>query len=180
VGGPAHRVPQERMSHCGQWVEFDNWSIWGWRTLYNLGDPRPGAPAVEPLEHRLDFDPITKHLRGGAIVNRMPDGTTKEVTYEQIGNQTAYLRCGMYAGPELNGTPGTNLFQGSFVGAEVMTGETYDLNDPGVRTSLEGFDDHLCLATCEGETTVGILECVNPVLYEMCRDGAPGFSFRTA
>jgi hypothetical protein len=44
-----------------------------------------------------------------------------------------------------------------------------------VRKRIAGFDDHLVLAACDGEQTIGLLECSNPVLYEMCRDRVPGF-----
>jgi len=44
-----------------------------------------------------------------------------------------------------------------------------------VRQRIAGFDDHLVLARCDGEQTIGLLECSNPVLYEMCRDRVPGF-----
>jgi hypothetical protein len=175
VGGPGHMEPQGRHSHCGQWVEFSDWSVWGWRGLHNLGDSRPGAEPIPKIEYRLRFDPETKHLRGGTIVNTFANGEVKEIHYEQIGDQVGYLRCGMYAGPE-GGTPDGNVFHGMNVGDGVVVGHTDDVTDPNVRVHLAGFDDHLCLARCDGETTVGILECVNPVLYEMCRDGAPGFS----
>ena len=58
----------------------------------------------------------------------------------------------------------------------MVAGESYDLTDPTVRQRIAGFDDHLVLATCYGEQTMGLLECSNPVLYEMCRDRLPGFS----
>lgn len=175
VGGPGHMEAQSRFSHCGQWVEFGDWSVWGWRCLYNLGDERPGVARVTKSDYRMRFDPETKHLRGGVVVNTLDNGEVKEIHYDQIGDQVAYLRCGMYPGPE-GGTPGENLYHGMYVGDEVVAGQTYDVTDPKVRVDLAGFDDHLCIARCGDETTVGILECLNPILYEMCRDGWPGFS----
>ena len=38
-----------------------------------------------------------------------------------------------------------------------------------------GFDEHFVRATCDGESTVGIIEVANPVIYEWCRDGRPGY-----
>jgi hypothetical protein len=74
-----------------------------------------------------------------------------------------------------------NYFHGTYTGDdEVVGGETYDLRDPETRVKIAGFDDHLCTATCDGQQTIGILECSNPVLYEMCRDEVPGFSLLDA
>jgi len=175
VGGPGHQVSAPKGSHLGQWVEFRDWSIWGWRVLYNLGEPQGGATRIDPFEHKLRFDPITKHLVGGVIRNRLASGQVREVTYEQIGNQVAYLRCGMYTGPDGRGTPEEDYHHGSAVG-ESVAGETYDVSDAKVRMRIAGFDEHLCRVTCNGETAIGILECRNPVLYEMCRAKVPGFS----
>jgi hypothetical protein len=174
VGGPGHMEPQPRWSHLGQWVEFGDWSIWGWRCLYNLGSPRPGAVAVQAVDHLLRFDPETRHLTGGVITNRFPDGTIKEIAYEQIGMQVGYLRCGMYPSPN-GGTPEEDYYQGMYVADLAVGGETYDLSDPATRVRIAGFDDHLVRASCDGEETIGILECMNPVIYEMCRDAYPGF-----
>ncbi|MFH0730854.1 MAG: hypothetical protein V2B19_31495 [Pseudomonadota bacterium] len=176
VGGPGHMLEHSRTTHLGQWVEFGDWSIWGVRVLYNLGDRRPRFDKIIPVDHKLRFDPVNKHLIGGVIRNMLAETKEiREVTYEQIGNQVAYLRCGMYDGPT-GGTPEENYYHGTYVGDGVVGGETYDLTDPRVRAHIAGFEDHLCKATCNGETVVGILECKNPILYEMCRDGFPGFS----
>jgi hypothetical protein len=178
VGGPNHMVgTHQRRSHLGQWVEFRDWSLWGMRCLWNIGDDtHPRATPVVPLSNRMRFDPETHHLLGGIVSNRFPDSSVKEIHYESIGNRVAYLRCGMYTGPDQTGTPEENYFHGSLEGAEGVGGETYDLTDPKVRVRIAGFEDHLVRATCDGEATVGILECSNPVLYEMCRDKVPGFS----
>jgi hypothetical protein len=176
VGGPERGLPEGRTSHLGQWIEFGDWSIWSRQVLYNLGDGRPGAAKIEPFDHRLRFDPETKHLVGGIIRNRLENGEVREITYEQIGNQVAYLRCGMYTGPDGRGTPEEDYHHG-VVFKEHVGGETYNLSDPASRMRIAGFEDHLCRATYNGETSVGILECRNPVVYEMCRDGYPGFSF---
>src|ERR1019366_563225 len=177
VGGPGHLQPQARGSHLGQWVEFSDWSIWGWRCLRNIGDAaHPGAEMVTPFSNKMRFDPQTNHLIGGVIQNRFSDGTVREITYEQIGHRVAYLRCGMYMGPDQNGTPEENWFQGTYGGGDAIRGERYDLSDPVIRQRIAGFDDHLVLATCGDEQTIGLLECSKPVLYEMCRDGAPGFA----
>ena len=176
VGGPGHMEAMPRFSHCGQWVEFTDWSVWGSRCLYNLGDQEnPGARRIVKMDHRLRFDPETKHFLGGIVYNTLDNGSVKEIEYEQIGHQVAYLRCAGYASPQ-GGSPDDHFYHGMFVGEDVVTGRSDDIDDPKVRMHLAGFDDHLCQARCDGETTVGIIECMNPVLFEMCRDNAPGFS----
>ena len=177
VGGPGHMLPETRTTHVGQWVEFKDWSIWGGQMLYNLGDSRSGAAKIRAINHKLRFDPVTKHLIGGIVSNRLENGEIREVTYEQIGNQVAYGRCAMYAGPDGRGTPEENYHHGQYVGDNVIEGETYNLSDPDVRMRIAGFEDHVCRATCNGESVIGLLEGRNPVLYELCLRGRPGFSF---
>ena len=159
----------------GASVRWPAW-VWGSRCLYNLGDQKnPGARRIVKADHRLRFDPETKHFLGGTFVNTLDNGVVKEIEYEQIGRQVAYLRCAGYASPQ-GGSPDDHFYHGMFVGEDVVTGRSDDIDDPKVRMHLAGFDDHLCQARCDGETTVGIIECMNPVLFEMCRDNAPGFS----
>lgn len=157
-------------SHLGQWVEFKDFGIWGDRVLYGLGDPQPGATPMEPVEQKLRFDPITRHLIGGVVINRLSTGELLEVHYEQIGLQTAYLRAGMYTGCNGLGTPNGDVHHGMNVG-ERVDGETFDLKDPKTRIRIAGFEDHLMKATCNGESSVGILECRNPAIYAMASKG---------
>lgn len=175
IGGRGHMLPDHSGSHLGQWVEFGDWSIWGRQVLYNLGDERAGASQIEPIECRMRFDPVTKHLIGGVIVNRAGNGEIREVSYQQIGKQVAYLRCGMYPGVNDKGTPEEDYHLGMPVG-ELIGGETYDLNDTETVRRIAGFEDHLMQATCGGESAIGILECRNPALYEQCRQKVRGFS----
>lgn len=163
----SHRGEAVGFSHFGQWVEFRDWSIWGSRVLFNIGDAEhPRAMPVKVLDHKLRFDPITKHLLGGIVVNQLHNGEVREVHYEPIGEQCAYLRAGGYDGCNGLGTPEGNLHHGMPVGT-LISGETYDLSDPAVRMRIEGFEDRLVRATCNGETTVGILESRNPAIHAM-------------
>lgn len=167
----AHDGQKVGFSHFGQWVEFKDWSIWDNRVLFNLGDTEhPGAMPVEPVEQRLRFDPRTRHLVGAVVLNKLPNGELREVHYEAIGHQCAYLRTAGYTGCNGLGTPDANLQHGMAVGHRV-DGETYDLTDPAVRRQIEGFEDLLVRATCNGETTVGILESRNPALHAMASKG---------
>ena len=62
----------------------------------------------------------------------------RKVHYERIGQQTAYLRCGMYGG-----TPEGGIHQGGYDGPPLVEGETYDLSRPEVRSHIAGLDEHL-------------------------------------
>jgi hypothetical protein len=175
VGGPGHMEPDHMRSHFAQFVEFGDWSIWGMRCLYNLGDERPGTGRIIKSESKLRFDPETKHLLGGIVTNTFDNGEVKEVHYEQSGLLVAHLRCGMYSGPT-KAHPDGDIYHGMYVGDEVVAGRTDDLSDPDVRRELAGFEDHLCIARCGDETTVGILECRDPLLYDMCKENLSGLS----
>jgi hypothetical protein len=37
-----------------------------------------------------------------------------------------------------------------------------------VRASLVGLDEHLCRVTCEGETTTGLMQPIDPNAYNAC------------
>ena len=106
----------------GQWVEFRDWSLWSPRVLYNFGDPRQGAGATVHREHRIRFEPDTKIPISGEIDVYLPDGSTKLLTFERLGNQIGFLRCGMYGGIN-GGTPVGDIWHGMDVGETVM-GET--------------------------------------------------------
>jgi hypothetical protein len=58
----------------------------------------------------------------------------------------------------------------------VVHSETFDVNDPEVRQSLAGLDDHHCRVTCEGEVTFGLVEPYDPLCYEVSKAGVMGFS----
>jgi hypothetical protein len=167
----SHKGEPLSFSHFHQFVEFKDWSIWGERLLYDIGDEaHPGSGKVKELEKKLRFDPVTKHLIGGIVVNQLPNGELREVHYEAIGLQCAYLRAACYPGCNGLGTPDGNIHHGMPVG-ERVSGETYDLTDLAVREHIAGFEDMLVRATCNGETTVGILESRNPAIYAMASQG---------
>ena len=163
----SHKGEPVGFSHFGQWVEFRDWSIWGSHILFNIGDKdHPQAMAVKAIEQKLRFDPVTKHLIGGIVVNQLANGEIREVHYEPVAHQCAYLRTAGYSGCNGLGTPDGDFHHGLPVG-ELVTGETYDITDPAVCMRIEGFEDRLVRATCNGETTVGILESRNPAIHAM-------------
>lgn len=167
----SHKGEPLNFSHLGQWVEFKDWAVCSDRVLYNLGDEtHPRASPVKQLEQKLRFDPVTKQLIGGVIVNQLPNGELREVHYEQIGLQCAYLRAAGYTGCNGLGTPEGNIHHGMPVG-ELVNGETYDLTDSAVREHIYGFEDLLVRASCNGENVVGILESRNPAIYAMASKG---------
>jgi hypothetical protein len=46
-----------------------------------------------------------------------------------------------------------------------------------VRSRLMGLDEHHCEVTCDGETTTGILQPLEPDAYNACARGRPGWRF---
>lgn len=176
VGGFSINRQGRRHSHLGQWVEFKDWGLWGDRILYNIGDTSSGPQYCERVDNQIDFDPETRHFRGAVITSLLNNGETRKVRFRVAGNTTAYLRCVGYSSPDGKGTPHGNHHHGYDLGGATFC-ESYDLADPAVRQEIAGFEDHLCFVECEGETTVGIFECCNPMLYEMCAAGIPSYRF---
>lgn len=174
VGGPALQMgrPHKAGWIGGNWIDFTDFAIWGNTVLYRLGDPRPGMGKVTNVSRRLAFEPETRIFTHGEIDYSLSDGTTRRVTFERLGFQTAYMRCGMYGG-----TPDKNRHQGVYVGDNVVEGDHYDVTRPEVRQLLSALNEHHCRITCEGRTTTGILQPLEPDAWEACRDGRPGWSF---
>lgn len=163
-------------SHVGQWVEFADWAIWGDQVLYDVAAPRKFPAYSEDIDHKVAFDPVTHQFVEAIITNRLANGETRVLHFRQIPNATAYLRCAGYAGPDGRGTPDGNHHHGQDLGGAISS-DVRDLSDASVRQEILGFEDHLCVVECNGETTTGIFECCNPALYKMCLAGIPGFSF---
>ena len=178
VGGPGHALEGGRRpttAPSGQWVEFADWSIWGNRVFYNMGDARPGAGMVIRQECRFRFDADKRTIRKIVTTNLLDTGETKVLHWEVLGNQIGALRCGMYGGPD-GGTPDANLFHGMSVGQNVVSGETFDLNDDAQRARVLGNEDYHCWVTCDGETTYGLFEA-NSWTYGFAASGTRGYGF---
>jgi hypothetical protein len=169
VGGRGHSLNPNGPSTAtsGQWVEFKDWSVWGNRVLYNLGDARPGAGRIVKQEHRLRFHPESHLFEGGMVTNTLEGGEVRELRYRRLGSQVAFLRCGMYGGRE-GGTPEGDIWHGMDVGDRV-SGETYDVSKVDVQKLLAGGANHHCEVICDGETTYGIYETHDPLTWEMAR-----------
>ena len=138
--------------HSGEWVEFEDFGIWGDHVLYNIGDARKRSGTLARRVHRMRFEPDTHLLQGGEVDLVFADGSVRTMTFERLGNQIAFLRCGMYGGPN-GGTPDGDLWHGMQVarGDEVVVhGETFDVNDPDVRSRLAGQDQHHCRVALRG------------------------------
>jgi hypothetical protein len=178
VGGPGRYMGMQH-PHSGEWVEFDEFGVWGDHLLYNLGDrahKRSGTLARRV--HRMRFEEDTHLLLSGEVDLVFADDSVKTMTFERLGHQIAFLRCGMYGGPN-GGTPDGDLWHGMKVaeGDEVVvTGETYDVTDPTVRARLAGQDQHHCRITCDGEETYGLVEPYDTLCYEVAKAGVMGFS----
>ena len=131
------RYTADAHPHSGEWVEFEDFGLWGDHVLYNIGD---GAAQRDPGEarppHALRAE--THLLQSGEVDLVFADGSVKTMTFERLGNQIAFLRCGMYGGPN-GGTPDGDIWHGMKVaeGDEVVVhGETFDVTDPEVRSRL--------------------------------------------
>ncbi len=164
--------------HSGEWVEFEEFGIWGDHVLYNLGDERKRSGTLAKRVHRMRFEPETNLLHSGEVDLVFADGAIKTMSFERLGNQIAFLRCGMYGGPN-GGTPDGDIWHGMRVasGDEVVVhGETFDVNDPAVRSRLAGQDQHHCRITCGGEVTYGLVEPYDTLCYDVSKAGVMGFS----
>lgn len=174
VGGP--RLAFDGRLHVGTsgnaFVAFPSWKLWGDRVFHPFGSPEQGALRVGKPSRWLRFEPDTHVFMEGRVKYPLANGETKTVHYERIGAQTAYLRCGMYGG-----TPDLDVHQGGWEGPPTVQGEAEDLTDPVVRARLAGLDEHLCRASCDGEEVLGVYQTIDPVAYEACRSGRPGWSF---
>jgi len=174
VGGPAmYRGGQH--PHSGEWVEFDDVGIWGDHVLYPLGDPRRRSDTLVGRRHRFRFEPDTHLLLGGEVDLVFRDGNESTMRFERFGHQIAFLRCAMYGGPN-GGTPDGDIWHGMDVGDGVVSGETYDVSDPAVRSRICGLDQHHCLVTLDGETTTGLVETYDTMSFDMASRNLGGFS----
>ncbi len=174
VGGPALHPggkPLKAGWIGGNWICFKEFAIWGNQVLYRRGDPRPGMGKVRRTERRLRFEPDTHIFLEGEIDFSLDDGSLKRVRYQRLGQQTAYMRCGMYGG-----TPGEGLHHGMSGGVERVEGDRFDVRLPEERLRLRGLDEHHCRIECDGEVTTGILQPLEPDAYEACVRGDPGWS----
>ncbi len=177
VGGPGRYMGMQH-PHSGEWVEFEDFGIWGDHVLYNLGDPRKRSATLRERRHRMRFEPDTHLLAAGEVDLVFADDSVKTMTFERLGHQIAFLRCGMYGGPN-GGTPDGNLWHGMAVASgneTVVHAETFDVTDPAVRSRLAGQDQHHCRVECEGEVTYGLVEPYDTLCYDVSKAGVLGFS----
>jgi hypothetical protein len=174
VGGPGMYTGMQH-PHSGEWVEFADIGIWGDHVLFNLDDQRRGSRTLTKRVHRMRFEPETNLLVSGEVDLHFSSGEVRTMTFERLGNQIAFLRCGMYGGPN-GGTPDDDIWHGMYVGDDVISGETYDANDPEVRIKLRGLDQHQCKVVLDGEVTYGLVEPYDTLCYEIAKAGVMGFS----
>lgn len=175
VGGPRFH-PDGKAPKAGWiggvWIAFSDFAIWGPIVLYPYGDGRTRYGKVRKVERRLRFDEETRIFQEGEIDFTLDSGDVKKVRFERIGQQTAYMTCGLYGG-----SPDKTVWQGDYVGDDVVQGDCFDLNDPATRIRLRGLNEHHCRVTCDGEATTGILQPLEPDAYEACQRGEKGWSF---
>jgi hypothetical protein len=165
-GGRAHRPGWKG----GIWIDLHDVGVWGKQLLYGFDDDRPGSGRVREVSRRLRFEEDTRVFVEGVIDLTFDDGTRRSLHLERVGAQTAFMRCGFYGG-----TPDSGLHPGQYAGPANVEWDRFDVTDPAVRLRLRGLDEHHCRVTYEGRQTTGILQPVEPDVYEACRDGAPGW-----
>lgn len=175
VGGPAMSLGGRL--HVGTngnaFVAYPDWTLWGDRVYYPFGDQRKGATRVYKPTRRLRFEPDTQIFAEAIVDYEFDTGEKAQLHYEKIGQQTAFLRCGMYGG-----TPGGDIHQGGYDGPGLTEGESFDVTRPETRIGIRGLDEHLCRVTRDdGRTTLGIYQTIDPVAYEACMSGRPGWDF---
>jgi hypothetical protein len=176
VGGPAMQQgrPAKAGWKGGNWVDFDDFAVWGPIVLYPFGDERRGHGKVVDVQRRLRFEPDTKIFAEGEVDYTLSDGTVRQARFRRLGFQTAYMKCGMYGG-----TPDKGIHHGQYVGDDVVEGDDYDVTDPAVRARLSALNEHHCEVTFDGRRTTGILQPLEPDAYEACAAGEAGWAFLT-
>lgn len=175
VGGPRFQAdgrPPKAGWIGGVWIAFSKFAIWGPIVLYRFGDARKRYGKVRKVERRLRFEPDTQVFAEGEIDFTLDSGEVKRVRFEKLGQQTAYMRCGLYGG-----SPDGSIWQGDAVDDGTVQSDRYDLHDPVVRIALRGLDEHHCRITCDGEVSTGILQPLEPDAYLACERGEKGWSF---
>ena len=174
VGGPNLQFGRKHKAGWigGNWISFPSFSIWGNYVLRPFGDERPGMGKVLKAQRRLRFEPDTRIFLEGEIDYTLDDGSIKKVQFRRLGNQTAYMRCGLYGG-----TPEHQIHQGAWQGGQHVEGDCYDLAQPDVRQRLSGLNEHHCEIRCDGEVATGILQPLEPDAWQACADGKPGWAF---
>lgn len=174
VGGPRYQPdgkPPKAGWIGGVWIAFSSFAIWGPIVLYPYGDARERHGKVRKVQRRLRFEEGTRVFAEGEIDFTLDSGEVKHVRFERIAQQSAYMTCALYGG-----SPDKTIWQGDYVGDDVVQTDIHDLNDPAVRTALRGLDEHHCLIHCDGETTTGILQPLEPDAYEACVRGDDGWA----
>jgi hypothetical protein len=172
VGGPARNGGRAHLPGWkgGIWIDLHDVGLWGKTLLYGIDDPRSGSGRVREIERRLRFEDDTNLFVEGIVDLTFDDGSHRQLHLERFGNQTAYMRCGFYGG-----TPSSELHPGEYAGPAHLEWDRFDVNDPKVRLALRGLDEHHCRVTDGEHITTGILQPVEPDVYEACREERPGW-----
>ncbi|GAB25477.1 hypothetical protein GOPIP_084_00600 [Gordonia polyisoprenivorans NBRC 16320 = JCM 10675] len=173
VGGPALNKGRTHRPGWkgGLWIDLGDVGVWGKRLLYPFEDPRPGAGAVHRIERHLRFEPDTHVFTGGVLDLTLDDGSRRTLNLERIGNQTAYMKCGFYGG-----TPESGIHHGQYQGADRVEWDFFDVNDPAQRSRLSGLNEHHCRVSGNAVATTGVMQPLEPDVYQACVDGRPGWN----
>ncbi|MEZ5176784.1 MAG: hypothetical protein R2746_00475 [Acidimicrobiales bacterium] len=123
----------------------------------------------------MRFEPDTHLLLSGEVDLIHDDGRVQTMTFERLGNQTAYLRCGMYGGPN-GGTPDGDLWHGMAVGDGVVSSRPTTPTTPPYALASAGSTSTTPASKVDGEVAYGIVEPYDTLCYQLCQAGRLGFS----
>jgi hypothetical protein len=172
VGGPALNGgrPVRGGWKGGIWIDLGDVAVWGKQVLRRLDDPRTDRGRVVEVRRRLRFEPDTQVFREGIVDLDLDDGSHRRLHLERLGDQTAYMRCGFYGG-----TPDTLLHHAEYAGPARVEWDRFDVGAAATRRALRGLDEHHCRVVEDGRETTGILQPLEPDVYEACAAGKPGW-----
>jgi hypothetical protein len=175
VGGPEQllgaRPPRGGNGH--QFIDFGDWAIWADRVYHPFGSTAADEKIVH-IERRFRFEDDTQLFVEGVVENTFESGTTKVIHYRRVGDITGYLRCGFYGGPN-GGAPGSDWWQGQLPADRPVEGETVDVTTTEGKLYLSGLNEHLCIATCDGEEVGGVIQTYDPNAQRRCLNQIPGW-----
>ncbi|QKS01877.1 hypothetical protein F9288_00850 [Sphingomonas sp. CL5.1] len=175
VGGPRFQSdgkPPKAGWIGGVWIAFRDFAIWGPIVLYRYGDSRARYGKVRKVDRRFRFEPVTQVFAEAVIDFTLDNGDMKRVHFEKLGQQTAFMTCGLYGG-----SPDRSIWQGDAQPDGTVQGDRHDLTDPDIRIALRGLDEHHCRITCDGEVSTGLLQPLEPDAFLACERDEKGWAF---
>jgi hypothetical protein len=155
-------------------VAFDGWSVWGDSVFTHVEGQRSSVARIVSSQRAVRFDDAAQPVLA-EVEHRLDDGSSRNLTFERVGDVSTYLRCGFYGGPN-GGAPGSDRWQGQLPPLQAPEGEVVDVTTTAGRLELAGLTEHLCLVSSDGEQAQGILQTYDPIAHDLCLRGSAGWS----